>query len=106
MTVKEYLTSTFEPHNPYCVRKPIVCADGFKVSVQGGTNFHYCSPRCHCNEYEAVELGFPSRKDDLIMQYAEDESIPTKTVYGWVPIDVVEQLVQKHGGIVGTVKRL
>lgn len=106
MTVKEYLTSTFEPHNPYCVRKPIVCADGFNVSVQGGTDFHYCRPRLHCNEYEAVELGFPSRKDNLIMEYAEDESRPTRTVYGWVPIEVVEQLVQKHGGMVGTVERL
>lgn len=106
MTVKEYLTSTFEPHNPYCVRKPIVCADGFKVSVQGGTEFHYCIPRYHCNEYESVELGFPTMKDDLIMEYAENESIPTRTVYGWVPIEVVEQLVEKHGGMVCTVERL
>ena len=100
MTVKEYLTSTFEPHNPYCVRKPIVCADGFKVSVQGGTGLHYCLPRCHCNEYEEVELGFPSMKDDLIMEYAENKSNLTKTVYGWVPFEVADQLVENHGGII------
>lgn len=79
----------------------IVCADGFKVSVQGGTEFHYCIPRYHCNEYESVELGFPTMKDDLIMEYAEDESDLTQTVYGWVPIEIVEQLVEKHGGIIG-----
>lgn len=39
-------------------------------------------------------------KDDLIMEYAENESNPTKTVYGWVPIEVAERLVEKHGGII------
>jgi len=49
--------------------------------------------------YSSVELGYPSERDDLIMEYAEDQDNPTETVYGWVPIEVVEELLKKHGGI-------
>lgn len=106
MTVKNYLESTYNPSDEYAIRKPIVCADGFFVSIQGGTHFHYCTPRKHCNEYETVELGFPSAKDNYIMEYAEDPSDPTGTVYGWVPIDLVETLIEKHGGIIGKIERI
>ena len=103
MTVKNFLISTFNPEDSHQVREPILCADGFCVSVQGGTSFHYCTPRTHCNEYEAVELGFPSMIEPLILEYAEEPSDPTGTVYGWVPIEVVEQVIQKHGGMVASV---
>lgn len=103
MTVEEYSISTFDPDDSHQVRKYILCTDGFCVSVQGGTSFHYCYPREHVNEYQAVELGFPSMADPLILEYAEDESEPTRTVYGYVPIEIVEQLVNKHGGLVASV---
>lgn len=106
MTVNEYLHVSFEPHDEYHVRKPVLCADGFKVSIQGGTSFHYCHPRRHCDEYKEVELGYPSMEDDLIIEYAENSAAPTQTVYGWVPIEIVEQLVEKHGGIVSIIDRL
>lgn len=80
------------------VAKPIICADGFKVSVQASKH-HYCSPREHYAEWASVELGFPSEADDLIQEYAEDPDRPTETVYGYVPIDIVARLVIKHGGI-------
>jgi len=99
MTVKEFLKSTFDPNDPYQVRNPVVCADGYSVSIQGGTRTHYCSPRQHVNQYDAVELGFPSMGDDELIQYAEDQSDLTGTVYGYVPIEVVEAVVAKHGGI-------
>lgn len=100
MTVKEHLEQTYEPNNKYTVRKAIKCVDGFTLSVQGGTHTHYCTPREHCNYYVEVECGYPSSKEELLMPYAEDESNPTKTVYGYVPIEVVEQIVIKHGGII------
>ena len=100
MNVTDFLKSTFDPSNPYQVRPRIYCKDGFSISVQGGTEFHYCTPRKHCTQYECVELGFPSAADPLIEDYAEDPSDPTGTVYGYVPIEVVESLVEKHGGIV------
>ena len=100
MNVTDFLKSTFYPSNPYLVRPRISCKYGFSVSVQGGTEFHYCTPRHHCNQYIEVELGFPSATDSLLEGYAEDPSDPIGTVYGYVPIVVVENLVEKHGGMV------
>ena len=100
MNVTEFLKSTFDPSNPYLVRPRICCKDGFSISVQGGTEYHYCTPRKHCNQYIEVELGFPSAADPLLEDYAEDPSDPTGTVYGYVPIEVVENLVEKHGGMI------
>lgn len=84
------------------MRPRIVCNDGFSVSVQGSVN-HYCSPRLNLlyESYEEVELGYPSVADKLIIDYAEDMEDPTQTVYPYVPIDIVETLVEKHGGIKG-----
>ena len=97
--VEQYLIDTYDIDNEHQVRKSITCKDGFFISVQGGTKFHYCNPRMKINSYEEVELGFPSEEDELIMEYAEDKDRPTETVYPWVPIKIVEQLIQKHGGI-------
>ena len=99
MTAKEYMEKTFERGNEYLRRARIECNDGFSMSVQGGTSFHYCTPRENVNEYEEVEIGFPSEKEELIMQYAENKDEPTDTVYGYVPIETVEAVVEKHGGI-------
>ena len=83
-------------HHPV---KRIVCNDGFSVSVQASETA-YCSPReTAAHPYWAFELGFPSEKEETLMQYAEDEDRPTDTVYGYVPVSVVEALIDKHGGI-------
>lgn len=80
------------------VRPRIVCQDGFSLSVQGSRT-HYCKPREDDCSYFKVEIGYPSEKVDEFMQYAEDENDPTNTVYGYVPIETVETIVAKHGGI-------
>lgn len=98
-TVKAFLESTYNSKERFLVRPSVICNDGFTVSIQGGDDFHYCTPRKRVNEYETVELGYPSESDPLIMEYAEDPSIPTHTVYGFVPLDVAEKLIAKHGGI-------
>jgi hypothetical protein len=33
-------------------------------------------------DYESVELGYPSMEDELINEYSEDDSDYTNTVYG------------------------
>lgn len=82
------------------IRPPMKCKDGFEISVQA-SRYHYCSPRINgAYEYDTVELGFPNEEDILIIDYAEDPVHPTKTVYGFVPIEIVNKLVEKHGGIV------
>ena len=84
------------PGNTY---KRVVCADGFNVSMQASV-YAYCDPRSDSGPYSAVELGYPSEGDPLIQEYAEDQDQPTSSVYGWVPADIVRQLIAKHGGIV------
>ena len=110
------------------VRPRIVCNDGYSVSVQA-SEFAYCHPRYtqwqnedgwqvvngeyylssetprnfetdHYTPYESVELGYPSVEDELINEYAEGDDY-TNTVYGYVPVNIVEQLVEKHGGYKG-----
>ncbi len=77
----------------------LVCADGFKMSVQA-SSYHYCSPRVTgAKTYWAFEVGFPSEPDDRLMPFAEDYSRPTETVYGWVPADVIDAVIATHGGI-------
>lgn len=100
MKAIEYLRITYDSENEYQVRPAVKCKDGFTVSIQGGTHFHYCEPREKRNVYESVELGFPSKEDEIINYYAENSEDYTGTVYGYVPIDVVENLIEKHGGIV------
>lgn len=80
------------------ITKRMECMDGFSISVQASSG-HYCQPRE--NEawpYREVELGYPSEVDNSISNYAEDPDT-NETVFGYVPIDIVNQLVEKHGGI-------
>ena len=110
------------------VRPRIACNDGFSVSVQA-SEFSYCHPSYtqwqnedgwqvingeyylssktprsfetdHYIPYESVELGYPSEEDELINEYAEGDDY-TNTVYGYVPVDIVEKLIEKHGGYKG-----
>lgn len=74
------------------------CKDGFKISIQASRT-HYCSPRTDTGPWYKVELGFPSAEPEFgIMEYAENPEDPTGTVYAYVPISKVEQLVNYHGG--------
>jgi hypothetical protein len=76
------------------------CADGFSMSVQGHYGA-YSRPRSDfADKYTHVEIGFPSEPEDLLIPYCEDISNPTGTVYGYVPIEVVLQVIAKHGGMV------
>jgi hypothetical protein len=77
--------------------KRIICADGFSLSVQA-THGAYCSPRENIGPWYAVEVGFPSAKPELIAHLAEDERDYTETVYPYVDIDLVAELIELHGG--------
>jgi len=78
--------------------KRIACKDGFSLSVQA-THGAYCSPRRNVAQWYEVEVGYPSDKPELIMDYAEQPENPTETVYGYVPIELVEELIELHGGM-------
>lgn len=38
------------------------------------------------------------KKEELLMPYIEDPTEPTKAVYPYVPVEVIEQVIEKHGG--------
>lgn len=80
------------------IRPNITCKDGFKLSVQA-SDAHYCGPRNNHGPYSSVEVGYPSERVEEFMPYAEDKKFPANTVYGWVPIEIVEAVIEKHGGI-------
>lgn len=79
--------------------KSVKCKDGFRVSVQA-SECHYCSPRNNIGPWTQVELGFPSSAPEFgIMDFVEDPENPTGTVYGYVPVDLVNKLIDFHGGL-------
>mgnify|MGYP001348805479 FL=1 len=90
--------------NGVTIRPYVVCKDGFKVSIQA-SEFHYSDPKddVDSGEYYNVELGYPSEIMSYeISQYAEcaeNEEDLLETIYAYVPIDLVEKELQRHGGI-------
>ena len=82
------------------INERIQCADGFSMSVQGNENA-YCHPRTNnAEEYTEVEVGFPNMVEELLLPYAEEPDNPRGTVYGYVPAQVIVNVVAKHRGIV------
>jgi len=82
------------------LHEKVVCADGFEMSVQAHDGA-YCTPRVtDAERYSAVEVGYPSQREELLMQWCEDAETPTATVYGWVPSQTVTLVIAKHGGMV------
>ena len=106
MTVKEYLKKTIGKSDTdfQLIRPRAICKDGYSISIQA-SHCHYCDPReDFLEEYDSVELGYPNQYDELIDEYAEDfdddGKACTNTVFGFVPMEIVEKLVKKHGGII------
>ena len=80
-------------------RPRIECNDGFSMSVQASAHT-YCSPKTSKEGtiYTSVEVGFPSESDELLIPYAEDNDY-TNTIYGFVPIEIIDKVIEKHGGL-------
>ena len=89
--------STFGEHLTAVPR--IECADGFSMSVQASA-FHYCTPRESEGPWCRVEVGFPTAREEALMQWMEDwgDTDPVEAVYAYVPIEVVAQVIVDHGG--------
>lgn len=99
--ILDFLKKTYRLANEEQVNRPhIYCKDGFHLSIQAGSPW-YCRPRkdLESGEYEAVEVGGLSEKEDLLLPYAEESRKPKATVYAFVPVSVVEKVIAKHGGV-------
>ena len=84
------MTSSHTPH--------VVCKDGFKMSVQAGQSL-YSTPKDVADDYEEAEDDFPSTEESLLTTYAEDNNNLCDTVYGYVPCSIIDEVIEKHGGI-------
>ena len=91
--VKKIVPGMTSSYCPY-----VICKDGFKMSVQAGQS-HYCEPKDVVDHYEEAEVGYPSNEEHLLARYAEDDENLCDTVYGYVPCSVIDQVIEKHGGI-------
>lgn len=104
MNISDYVVNNRVDGHSWLTHR-LVCNDGFHVSVQA-SKFHYCYPREDDQPaYFEFELGMPSEHPgDELASYAEDKDDLLSTVYGYVPADVVQRLVDSHGGIAGQFK--
>lgn len=81
----------------------IRCADGFELSVQAGKSL-YCTPRRHEGPWTHVEVGFPSAFEETLMPWVDgdqsdlSEKNTLGNVYGYVPIEIVCAIIERHGG--------
>ena len=79
----------------------IVCADGGGLSVQA-SNTHYCSPRENIGPWHLVEVGFPSHEPpETWSEYFDgdwDNDDRTSSVYGYIPVGLVIEYINSHGG--------
>jgi len=104
MNIKEFTLVTYKEKTDtsnamgFFVRPRIQCVDGFIFSVQGG-EFHHSIPSEHSKEFTHMEIGFPSQVEESILEFAEDDTFPTETVYYRVDIEIIQKIIDKHGGI-------
>jgi len=90
--------------------KPVtVLKDFVKLSIQA-SEFHYCSPRENdCPNYSLVEVGFIEKDGKRFpapeswLPYAEDRNL-LSDVFGYVPIELVNEFIAEHGGKIGSVE--
>jgi hypothetical protein len=90
----------------YCPR--IFAKDGFNVSLQVNKGT-YCESTAGYRKlsptFISVEFGFPSEDEELMHKYSEmfdhneDENFSVVGTIGNIPIEVMEEVFKKHGGI-------
>lgn len=85
--------------------KRLELGDGTVLSIQA-SEYHYCKPRKNSQnrtykDYDEFEIGFPSKVIEDIKPFAEDYEDLTGTVYGYVPYKIIQNFINKRGGIVG-----
>ena len=85
------------------IYKHVVCADGVRLSVQA-SQYHYSTPREDEGPYSAVEVGYIQDEKDQVVAppdtwraHADGSEFPN-SVYAYVPVEMVEELIASHGG--------
>lgn len=97
----EWLKKTYvKNEGNHLVRPMAYCKDGFSISIQASQE-HYCSPgKTFEGPYTKVELEYPNKPESIIFDYIEDPNDNyISAVYPYVPVEIVDKIIKKHGGI-------
>ena len=93
MTVEEW-----NKNSELMVKRQVTLTSGVRMSIQASVA-HYCTPRSNTGPYTTVEVGFPTAVFPSLLEYADEPDRPTETVYGYVPVEIVKQIIKQEGGI-------
>jgi hypothetical protein len=95
--------SNNKPTNPR-----IFFNNGGSISIQASRTA-YCEPRNDEGPYSEMELGFPTQGTEIpdsLLRYEEtsqegmgEDFNPYESVYGYVPVAVIKELINVNGGI-------
>lgn len=80
-------------------RPRVVCKDGVSLSIQASETA-YCTPRGNQGPYTEMEVGFVhgAKVPDTWLEYSDDGEI-TSDVFGYVPVKLIQEFIDIHGGI-------
>ena len=91
--VNQYILENRQPGGFVSIK---LCKDGFSISIQA-SKYHRSSKSGENRDlYDTVECRFPTEIPDNIMEYCEDPDEPLDTVYNYVPVKLVEELIDYH----------
>ena len=87
MTINQFIRENRKGH----FAPDVVCKDGFRMSVQAGGG-HRCT--WLFGSLCSAEVAFPSRDEPLL-----DRHMDADGVAGWTPVEVIDAIIEKHGGL-------
>lgn len=92
-----------------CIRPVLILGTGVRISVQASES-HYCWPRNNYGPYTEVEVAVihqpenapkvQDRLDKWAEAYDDELGPPALIVCGYVPIEVIDDLILEHGGFI------
>lgn len=107
MDINEFLRQTkeFIPGLPDGMkvqetRPRAVLGDGHSLSIQAGRLLHSLPGSDEAKHYTHVDVGFPSFVDPALLSYTVGNQDPMLSVYYYVPVAVLQKVLDDHGGIV------
>jgi hypothetical protein len=97
--LNRYLTAMIDRKTSYCIQ--IRCRDGFHFSV-GASTYHRCLPQNHKGPWSHVEVWGCSDLVYRLLDYSIPACTPGNLTFGKVPIEVMEEIIDLHGGVDGS----
>lgn len=76
----------------------MVCADGFKMSVQGHYGAYSYPRDDFADEYRQVEI--MCRREEVFEDLGRGYDVGDERIYPYVPIEKVEEVIRARGGLV------